>query len=68
VQRTDAEHGNPLPAYLAMGSPRYPTQAQIAKLNEASALPSPTKAKLNGRTLEITLPVNGLAIIPVPAR
>jgi xylan 1,4-beta-xylosidase len=68
VQRTDPEHGNPLPAYLAMGSPRYPTQAQIAKLNEASALPAPTKTKLNSRTLEITLPVNGLAIITVPAR
>ena len=68
IQRTDAEHGNPLPAYGAMGSPRYPTQAQVAKLNEASALPSPTRVKLNGKSLDITLPINGLAILTVASK
>ena len=68
IQRTDAEHGNPLPAYRAMGSPRYPTQEQIEKLNEASTLPPPTKVKLKYSTLEITLPINGLAIITVASK
>ena len=68
IQRTDAEHGNPLPAYRAMGSPRYPTQAQIAELNKASMLPTPIPTKLKDRSLEITLPVNRLAIITVPTK
>jgi len=68
IQRTDAEHGNPLPAYVAMGSPRYPTQAQIAKLNASSTLPPATKTNLKGTTLELTLPVNGLAIVTLHAK
>jgi len=51
-----------------MGSPRYPTQAQIAKLNETSALSAPISTRLKGKALEITLPVNGLAIITIPAK
>ena len=65
IQRTDADHGNPMPAYRAMGSPRYPTQAQIEKLNEASALPAAVRTKLKGSSLEITLPTNGLTIITI---
>ena len=68
IQRTDAEHGNPLPLYRSMGSPQYPTQAQITKLNQASALVAPETVKLKGRSLDITLPVNGLAVITIPAR
>jgi len=33
ISRVDDDHGNVLPAYKAMGSPRYPTEAQIEKLN-----------------------------------
>jgi xylan 1,4-beta-xylosidase len=65
IQRTDADHGNPMPAYRAMGSPRYPTQAQIEKLNEASALPAAVRTKLKGSSLEITLPINGLTLITI---
>jgi xylan 1,4-beta-xylosidase len=55
-------------AYRAMGSPRYPTQAQIEYLNNASSLPAPESRKLETGVLEITLPVNGLAVIEVPAQ
>jgi xylan 1,4-beta-xylosidase len=65
IQRVDEEHGNPMPAYRAMGSPRYPTQAQIAALNKASALPAPDRRRLDKGVLELTLPVNGLAVIEV---
>lgn len=67
IQRVDATHGNPMPTYRAMGSPRYPTQAQIAALNKASSLPTPEHASLENGTLRLTLPVNGLAVIEVAA-
>lgn len=67
IRNVDAEHGNPTPAYLAMGSPRYPTPAQVAALNKASALPSPTAVKLHGNQLEVTLRMNSLALIEIPA-
>jgi xylan 1,4-beta-xylosidase len=66
IDRLDESHGNPLIAYREMGSPRYPTQAQVAALNKASALPPPEHTALTGDRLELTLPVNGLAIIEIP--
>jgi xylan 1,4-beta-xylosidase len=66
IQRVDETHGNPMPAYRAMGSPRYPTQEQIKSLNSASSLPAPEQRRLEHGVLEITLPVNGLAVIEVP--
>ena len=65
ISRTDAGHGNPLPAYRAMKSPKHPTREQIAEMNSSSALPAPTHARLAWVSLEITLPVNGLAIITI---
>ena len=68
LQRVDQTHGNPMTAYRAMGSPRYPTQAQIEEMNKASTLPPPEKERLKDGVLELTLPVNGLAVIELPAR
>lgn len=68
IQRVDETHGNPMTAYRAMGSPRYPTQAQIARLNGASALPAPEKRRLVDGSLTLTLPVNGLALIEIANR
>jgi xylan 1,4-beta-xylosidase len=68
IQRVDDAHGNPMPAYRAMGSPRYPTQLQIEALNKASSLPAPERRKLDKGVLELTLPVNGLAVIEIPAK
>ncbi len=67
IQRVDEAHGNPMPAYRSMGRPRYPTQAQIEALNKASALPAPEIRKLEKGVLNLTLPVNGLAVIEVQA-
>ncbi len=67
VERVDEMHGNPMPAYRAMGSPRYPTQAQVRAMNRASALSAPEHMKLVDGVLQLNLPVNGLAIIEVPA-
>ena len=65
IQRVDEVHGNPMPAYKAMGSPHSPTPAQVASLNEASALPAAEKRRLENGILELTLPVNGLAVVEV---
>lgn len=67
IQRVDENHGNPMKAYRAMGSPDYPTQAQIKALNAASALQPAEHQKLSGGSLELNLPVNGLAVLEIPA-
>ncbi|MGB8260411.1 MAG: glycosyl hydrolase family 39 [Terracidiphilus sp.] len=68
IQRVDEAHGNPMPAYRAMGSPRYPTQAQIETMNRASAFQAPERRNLENGVLELSLPVNGLAVIELPAQ
>ena len=65
IRRVDETHGNPMTAYHAMGSPRYPTQTQIAALNRASTLPAPELRALDHGELELMLPVNGLAVIEI---
>jgi len=65
IERVDETHGNPLRAYAAMGSPQYPTREQVAKMNQASSLPMPEQGALKDGKLEVTLPVNGLAVIEV---
>jgi xylan 1,4-beta-xylosidase len=67
IERVDEAHGNPLNAYRAMGSPHFPTQAQIEALNKASSLPPPEHRKLSNGSLELTLPVNGLAVLRIAA-
>ncbi len=68
VRRVDAMHGNVLPAYAAMGSPRYPTRQQIGQLNRSSATGAPQRLSLRGGELRISVPVNGLALLEIPAR
>jgi xylan 1,4-beta-xylosidase len=65
IERVDEAHGNPMALYKSMGSPRYPTMKQVAALNEASALSPPAKARLKNGELDLTLPVNGLALIEI---
>ncbi len=65
VSRVDAEHGDMHAAYAAMGSPRYPTQAQLKKLRAAAAMPPPETVAIDHDQLSITLPSHGLALIEV---
>jgi len=48
-----------------MGSPRYPTQAQIQQLVNASVLPPPQERTLTNGSLNVTLPSYGLALIQI---
>jgi len=65
IERVDEMHGNPLRAYASMGSPKYPTREQVAEMNKASALGAPEESTLKGGHLELSLPVNGLALVEV---
>jgi len=65
ISRVDQEHGDPHLAYEKMGSPVYPTQAQLQKLRSAVQLGAPEIKEIKGGELSLTLPVNGLAVIVV---
>jgi xylan 1,4-beta-xylosidase len=65
IQRVDAEHGNVLKAYAAMGEPLDPTAAQVDQLNRESALPSPEETRLHESHLRLSLTPNALALIEV---
>jgi len=65
IRRVDANHGNTLGLWEKMGSPRYPTQAQLETLRQESRLPEPDFADLVNGTMTLELPVNGLAVLQV---
>ncbi|HST10506.1 MAG TPA: glycosyl hydrolase [Terriglobales bacterium] len=65
VSVVDPQHGDVHAAYEAMGSPTYPTSAQIKDLRKASELaPSETRTLTNGE-LTLTLPSYALALVTV---
>lgn len=68
VRRVDAAHGDTLAAWKKMGSPKYPTQAQIDELRRASAMGPPEMRAIRANRLTLTLPPNGLAVIEIPAQ
>ncbi len=65
ISRVDAKHGDTLDAYKQMGSPRYPTQAQIKQLKQVAELGPPGTEKLNQSGMTVTVPPKGLAVIEV---
>jgi xylan 1,4-beta-xylosidase len=65
ISRVDREHGDPHPAYEKMGSPVYPTRAQLQKLRDAVELGAPEIQELKNGELSLTLPANGLAVIEI---
>ncbi|HLI63229.1 MAG TPA: hypothetical protein VKV05_07500 [Terriglobales bacterium] len=65
IERVDEDHGNTLGLWQKMGSPRYPTQAQLDELRQKSRLGSPDHETLTGGALTLELPVNGLAVLQV---
>jgi xylan 1,4-beta-xylosidase len=65
ISRVDYQHGNTLALYKKMGSPQYPTMAQVAQLNKESALPPPTQRKIVDGHLDLTLEPNALVLVKV---
>ena len=65
ISRVDRDHGDPHPAYEKMGSPAYPTPAQLEALQKAAELPPPRAEKLGHGQLTVTIPAQGLVLIEV---
>ncbi len=65
IRRVDAKHGDTLAAWKAMGSPKYPTPAQVAALKQAAALGPPQIVAIHNGHFSLTLPPMGLAVATV---
>jgi xylan 1,4-beta-xylosidase len=64
VSFVDQERGSPMPAWRAMGSPKYPTPAQVAELRRAADIVPATTMRLDkSSTLTFDLPPEGVALI-----
>jgi xylan 1,4-beta-xylosidase len=61
----DDQHGSPLPAWEKMGSPRFPTQAQIKELRAAAALPPAVTMPISGDALKLQLHSHALALVEI---
>jgi xylan 1,4-beta-xylosidase len=67
LQVLDRTHGNALAAYARMGSPLYPTQAQLQALRTAAALPAPREMALTTGALRLEIAPDALALITIAA-
>ncbi len=69
VQVLDDDHGSPLKAWQAMGSPAHPTREQIARLTAVAQLPAVVPQPMKDR-LTLTLSPRSLALVEIskPAR
>jgi xylan 1,4-beta-xylosidase len=65
ISRVDTDHGDFHSAYEKMGSPRYPTQAQIRNLRHATELPAPEYREIQNSEVTLTLPPHGLALVEI---
>ena len=65
VERVDADHGNVLKEYAAMGTPLDPTPAQVDQLNRETALPPAEETRLHDGHLRLSLTPNELSLIEV---
>ena len=65
VSIVDPEHGDVRPAYEKMGSPKYPTPAQIDALRRAAQLPAAETRSFEDGQLHLTLSGQSLALIVV---
>jgi xylan 1,4-beta-xylosidase len=65
ITRVDSEHGDLRGAYAKMGSPQYPTMAQLKTLRSAAELPASETVALKDGILSVALPPQGLALIEI---
>ena len=63
ISRVDADHGDVHKTYQEMGSPRYPSPAQIEILRAAARLPAAQIQRISDGSLTLTIPPQGLVLI-----
>jgi xylan 1,4-beta-xylosidase len=66
IRRVDAAHGDTLAAWKKMGSPKYPTDGQIALLRKAAGMGPPEMQSVHNNRLRLTIPPMGLAVVEIP--
>jgi xylan 1,4-beta-xylosidase len=66
--RLDADHGNVIKTYDAMGRPAFPTREQITQLRAAGKPSPPQSLALKNQTLTVSIPPQGLVLIKLFAR
>jgi xylan 1,4-beta-xylosidase len=59
----DPAHGDPHATYERMGSPTYPTRAQLVDLMRAARLPAPRHLEVAHGRVSLSIPAHGLAIV-----
>jgi xylan 1,4-beta-xylosidase len=65
VWRLDADHGNVIKEFDAMGRPAFPSLTQISQLRAAGQPSPPRKMMLTNGTLNVTIPPQGLVVIRI---
>jgi xylan 1,4-beta-xylosidase len=65
IWRLDADHGNVMKTYDAMGRPAFPSREQIVKLRAAGQPALPQETSLNEGSLSVTIPAQGLVLIKI---
>jgi xylan 1,4-beta-xylosidase len=65
IYRVDPTHGNVVPTYDSMGRPATLTQEQILSLRKAGALAAAEHTKLEGGTISLTVPAQGLIVLEI---
>jgi xylan 1,4-beta-xylosidase len=68
VWRLDADHGNVIKTYDAMGRPAFPTRDQIVQLRAAGKASPPQNTALKDGSLTISIPPQGLVVFEVSSR
>ena len=67
LERLDADHGNVVKAYDAMGRPATPSREQIQQLQAAGKAAPAEQAALRNGVLELAIPPQGLVLVKVLA-
>jgi xylan 1,4-beta-xylosidase len=63
IWRLDADHGNVIKAYDAMGRPPFPTRDQLTQLRAAGKASPPQKTALSHGSFTISIPPQGLVLV-----
>jgi len=64
ISYVDMERGSPFPMWRKLGSPQYPTPAQMEQIRASAEIAAPETRQLGkGGTLSLDLPPEGIALI-----
>jgi xylan 1,4-beta-xylosidase len=61
----DEQHGNVLPLYKKMGSPRYPTEGQLHELIQAAHLSPPQPLPVKDGAVSLDVSTSGLVLLEI---